>query len=148
MTRKQKEQLEPALAPLRSLVGKEDFLELALVYIQREMNYVIYNVDEAGTKNCLCLRCYYDGYCPEPEGLVVISAEENPADLKKLLRRYAGYEWCQYFTYDDVDELLIWIQRDGEDLREKYSSLTETVQKALGFLEEWKYGWWLDEDEM
>ena len=146
MTKEEKKQLEPALAPLRSLITKEDFIELALIYMQREMEYVICSVEKCRMENCLCLRCFYQESYPKEEGLVIITPRDTIVDLKKLLSAHPKYYWCHYFTYDNVDELLLWIQRDGEDLRAKYRTLTETAQNSLSFLNERRYGWWLKEN--
>lgn len=146
MTKEDKIQLEPALAPLRNLIRKEDFIELSLIYMQREMDYIICNIDEHSTDNCLILGCFYKESYPKEEGLVIITPKDTITDLKKLLSAHPNYHWCHYFTYDNVDELLLWIQRDGEDLRAKYRSLTETVQNSLSFLNERRYGWWLKEE--
>ena len=147
MTKKEKEQLEPVLAPLRSLIGREDFKELALVYLQRDKDYVIFGIEKESTGDCLCLLCYDNSIRPMADGLVIITSKEEPVDLKKLLRSHPSCCWCHYLTYDDVDEILFWIQRDGEDLREKYKNLTETVQETLSFLNGRNYGWWESGEE-
>ncbi len=113
MTREDKKKLEPILAPLRSLVGRKEFMELAMAYTVRPMS----------------------------DGIAVIAVKEEPADLKKLFMSHPDCCWCHYLTYENLDEILLWIQRDGEDLREKYKKLTETVQEALSFLNGREYGW-------
>lgn len=140
MTREDKKLLEPALAPLRALIRKEDFTELALVYIQREKNYVIYSMEKDPVINTLYLGCY--DVRDMGSGLVVITAEDGAVNVKKLMSSRPEYSWCHCLSTDDVDELLLWIQRDGEELRYKYRELTEKVGKALSFLNGRKYGWW------
>lgn len=142
MTKEEKEQLEPALAPLRSLISRKDFMELAMVYLQQYQGYVIYGIDKDSIRAGLCISCY-DICNPKEKGLVVITAEEDGMEVKKQLPPRLDYDWLRCFTYaDDIDELLLWIQRDGDELQEKYEKPIGKIRKELSFLSERKYGWW------
>lgn len=135
MTREEKEQLEPTLAPLRKLIGKDDFLELALIYIQMGKSCIVYSIDKHSIEKSLCIGCY-DIRNPEADGLMIISANTQPTDVKEWQETHPEYCWVRSFTYGrDIDELLLWISRDGEELQDKYAELTDTVQKALAFSE-------------
>lgn len=140
MTTEDRKQLEPMLAPLRSLVSRKDFMEIAMVYIQRDRNYVIYRIDKETTADSIYLACYDIMY--KVEGLVIISIEDEVINIKRHMSLHPEYAWCHYITYGDMDEVLLWMQRNGQDLPEKYEDLVEKIEDALSALRERKYGWW------
>lgn len=134
MTREEKEQLEAALASLQKLLKEDDFMELSLVYLQMEKGYVVYSIEKHSIRKSLCIGCY-DIRDPKSDGLMVISMKENKADLKEWAKTHLECHWVRFFTCDDnIDDLLLWISREGEALQDKYKDLTDTVQKALAFL--------------
>lgn len=142
MTREDKKKLESILAPLRSLVGRKEFMELAMVYIQQYQGYVAYGIDRDSIADSLCVSCYDIRY-PGKKGFVVITAREDLEEVKRQMASRTGYDWSRCFAYgEDMDDLLAWIQRDGDELQEKYQSFTEKIRKDLSFLHDRVYGWW------
>ena len=146
MTKEDKRQLEPVLMELRPLINETDFMNLALIYMQRGKQYVIYGVDKDSIKNGICIKCY-DIFHKAANGLVVITAENEPSGIKEWMASQREYQWYRLFTYDSIDELLLWIQRDDGELPYKYRYLANAVQKTMDFLEEREYGWWEKEDD-
>ena len=148
MERTEKERIVKELENLRKLVSKEEFLELAAMFLQRNEEYRIMGAKCSKSGKTVYYKCnrteYHYSLC-----LVAVTIENlarEDLEMDGISADFLNQE-IQILSYDnaeDVYEILLWCYREGGSFFDKrYERLSEQMKQKLKFLDEKPFTWWL-----
>ena len=148
MERTEKERIVKELEDLRKLVSKEEFLELAAMFLQRNEEYLIMGAKCSKSGKTVYYKCnrteYHYSLC-----LVAVTIEDLAREDLELDGINADFleqeiQILSYGNAEDVYEILLWCYREGGSFFDKrYKRLSEQMKQKLKFLDEKPFTWWL-----